>query len=213
MALVSGRGLDDIDRMLGHPDWPPPVSTDWSGAMRMAGGSPRRSTTPPWTTSSASLKPFVAAHPGTRLEPKGMTVALHYRNAPEAESDARAIVASLMERHGAGFHVQEGKMVLEVKPKGSTKGTVVEQFLTEPPFAGRTPVFIGDDVTDEDGFRAVNRHGGIFHPGRHPPADGCHIPHRLGDRPAPLARPDGRKSGCCRMVLRVSDGWTTSTLP
>jgi len=161
VALVSGRGLDDIDRMLGTPGI---AATGQHGLERRDADGRRITATIDHTALddiTRTLQPFVAAHPGTRLEPKGMTVALHYRNAPEAESDARAIVASLMERHGDGFHVQEGKMVLEVKPKGSTKGTVVEQFLTEPPFAGRTPIFIGDDVTDEDGFIAVNRRGGV----------------------------------------------------
>jgi trehalose 6-phosphate phosphatase len=161
VALVSGRGIDDIDRMLRTPG----IAAAGQHGLERRDADGRRITA---TIDQAalddiirSLQPFVASHPGTRLEPKGMTVALHYRNAPEAESDARAIVANLMERHGGDFHVQEGKMVLEVKPKGSTKGTVVEQFLTEPPFAGRIPVFIGDDVTDEDGFRAANRNGGL----------------------------------------------------
>jgi trehalose 6-phosphate phosphatase len=161
VAVISGRAIDDIDR------WLSPARLPAAGQH----GLEQRRTLDELTraavdqealaTICADLERFAADHPGTRLEPKGMTVALHYRNAPEAESDARAIVASLMERHGDGFHVQEGKMVLEVKPKGSTKGTVVEQFLTEPPFAGRMPVFIGDDVTDEDGFIVANRHGGI----------------------------------------------------
>jgi trehalose 6-phosphate phosphatase len=161
VALVSGRGLDDIDQMLETPGI---AAAGQHGLERRNADGRRITATIDHTALDdivGALQPSVAAHPGTRLEPKGMTVALHYRNAPEAESDARAIVASLMERHGDGFHVQEGKMVLEVKPKGSTKGTVVEQFLTESPFAGRTPVFVGDDVTDEDGFRVVNRHGGI----------------------------------------------------
>jgi trehalose 6-phosphate phosphatase len=161
VALVSGRGLDDIDRLLGMPQI---ASAGQHGLERRDASGRRITATIDHTALDEiirSLQPFVASHPGTRLEPKGMTVALHFRNAPDAESDARATVASLMERHGDGFHVQEGKMVLEVKPKGSTKGTVVEQFLAEPPFADRTPVFIGDDVTDEDGFRAVNRRGGL----------------------------------------------------
>jgi trehalose 6-phosphate phosphatase len=161
VALVSGRGLDDIDRLLGTPGI---ASAGQHGLERRDAGGRRITATIDQTALdeiTRSLQPFVASHPGTRLEPKGMTVALHFRNAPDAESDARAMVADLMGRHGDGFHVQEGKMVLEVKPKGSSKGTVVEQFLTESPFAGRIPVFIGDDVTDEDGFRAVNRHGGL----------------------------------------------------
>jgi trehalose 6-phosphate phosphatase len=161
VALVSGRGLDDIDRLLG------------ANSLAAAGqhGLERRDSAGRRTTATIdrgaladiteTLERFVATHPGTRLEPKGMTVALHFRNAPAAEAEARAVTSGLMERHGDAFHVQEGKMVLEVKPKGSTKGTVVEHLLTEPPFAGRVPVFIGDDVTDEDGFRVVNDHGGL----------------------------------------------------
>jgi trehalose 6-phosphate phosphatase len=161
VALVSGRGLDDLDRLLGRL----PLAAAGQHGLERRDGTGRRTTAEidrdALDVIQQALSRFVSSHPGTRLEPKGMTVALHFRNAPEAEEAARAATAGLMERYGAGFHVQEGKMVLEVKPKGSTKGTVVEQLLAEPPFAGRTPLFIGDDITDEDGFRIVNRLGGV----------------------------------------------------
>jgi trehalose 6-phosphate phosphatase len=105
VALVSGRGLDDIDKMLGTPGL---AAAGQHGLERRDAEGRRITATIDRTALGqivASLEPFVADHPGTRLEPKGMTVALHYRNAPEAEGDARAAVASLMERHGAGFHV------------------------------------------------------------------------------------------------------------
>ena len=94
------------------------------------------------------------------VEDKGLTVALHYRRAPELAGEVTAFASALAERLGDRLVLQNGKMVLEFRPHGPNKGDVVESFMAAPPFRGRVPVFIGDDVTDEDGFAAVNRaHG------------------------------------------------------
>src|SRR3546814_9191399 len=93
------------------------------------------------------------------LEDKDRALALHYRQAPEAEGAARAIVQSLTAARD-DLTVLDGKMVLEVKARHVNKGTAIAAFMAEPPFAGRLPVFLGDDVTDEDGFAIVNEFGG-----------------------------------------------------
>ena len=107
-----------------------------------------------------ALSDFAAAHPGVLLEDKGRTLALHYRRAPQAESAARRIVGELTRDQQERLRVIAGKMVLEIKPRLADKGAAVKAFLAEPPFAGRHPVFVGDDVTDEDAFAVVNRVGG-----------------------------------------------------
>ena len=107
-----------------------------------------------------TLEEFADQHPGARIEDKGMTVALHYRLAPDCEEEAKRLVDGVARSLGERFHVLAGKMVLEIKSIDAHKGMVVERFLAEEPFAGRVPVFVGDDVTDEEAFDAVNRHGG-----------------------------------------------------
>ena len=94
------------------------------------------------------------------VEDKGSSLALHFRRAPERERELRELVATAATPYDE-HHVMHGKMVLEVRPAHADKGTAIARFLEAPPFVGRTPVFAGDDITDEDGFAAVNRHGGI----------------------------------------------------
>ena len=76
--------------------------------------------------------------------------------APVAEEAIRAVARDL----GMRFEIQKGKMVWEVKPSGYDKGTAIDEYLDEPPFVGRTPVFLGDDLTDEVGFELVNQRRG-----------------------------------------------------
>ncbi len=159
LVIVSGRPLAEIDRYL-HPLRLPAAGLHgWQ--RRPAGG--RISTVPPAPGLAAirdSLAAFAAAHPPVRLEDKGVGVALHYRAAPEQAAACRAATAEAVSGDAA-FEVLDGKMVVEVKPVGRDKGRAIETFLAEPPCAGRTPLFAGDDRTDEDGFAAVNRLGGI----------------------------------------------------
>jgi trehalose 6-phosphate phosphatase len=160
VALVSGRPIRQLDELfaplalaaagLHGLEW---RSAD--GTMHMADA-----TAPDLARTVEQLAEFARRHPGTRVEDKGMTVALHYRQAPDAAPDARRCVDNAARALGDRVHVQEGKMVLEIKSIDAHKGMVVERFLAEQPFAGRVPVFIGDDVTDEDAFAVVNRHGG-----------------------------------------------------
>ena len=109
------------------------------------------------------LTQLVAQHPGLLLEEKGAAIALHYRLADATiEHYLRQELAELVRAHRNGdLVVQTGACVFEIKQAGVTKASAIEAFLEEPPFAGRQPLFAGDDLTDLHGFEAVERHGGV----------------------------------------------------
>jgi len=160
LALVSGRTLAAIDELFA------PLKVAAAGQhgveRRDARGQVHRGTYPRDCLQRAAeaVREFAAAHDGLVFEDKGSSFALHYRLAPQLEEAALTIVRKAATSLGDWVEVQMGKMVVELKPAGRDKGMAIEEFLKEPPFVERTPVFIGDDVTDEDGFRVVNRAGG-----------------------------------------------------
>lgn len=160
LALISGRGLEDLDRLF-DPLRLPMAGQHGAERRDAAGRLHRPAPADPLLASARRLLgAFAREQPGVLLEDKGSTLALHYRNAPQAQAAAEALTASLLRDADGGLALQQGKMVLELKPAGIDKGTAIEAFLGEAPFRGRVPVFIGDDVTDEDGFRTVNALGG-----------------------------------------------------
>lgn len=156
VALISGRRIEDLDRMFAPLHLPAAglhglEHRDARGNIRLLGEAEMLS------PLRGPLREFARRHEGILLEDKGRTLALHYRKAPEMEAEARHLVAGLAGRHADCLRVIDGKMVLEIKPRLSDKGAALRSFLDEHPFRGRRPVFIGDDVTDEDAFRAVNQ--------------------------------------------------------
>lgn len=161
LALVSGRSIEVLDELF-HPLALPAAGLH--GVERRLATGERRGQTyrdPALAGARAMLTAFVESHPGTLLEDKGRALAVHFRLAPEFEASSRQAVAAAARTLPPGYHVQEGKMVLEIKPLNFTKATAIEEFMREPPFMGRTPVFVGDDLTDQAGLRAVESLGGI----------------------------------------------------
>ena len=97
---------------------------------------------------------------GLIIEHKVYSVALHYRNAPEAAERVHAVANKVLSQL-PGWVGTPGKMVIEVRPAAYSKGGAVEAFMAEAPFSGRVPVFIGDDTTDEAGMSAAKALGGF----------------------------------------------------
>jgi trehalose 6-phosphate phosphatase len=161
VALVSGRSIETLDAMFEPLVFP---AAGLHGVERRGASGERRGASycdPSLDPARLSLTAFVESHPGTLLEDKGRALALHFRLAPGFESHARQAVSALVRPLAPAYHVQEGKMVLEIKPQEFTKAGAIEEFLEEAPFAGRTPVVVGDDLTDQAGFRLVEGLGGI----------------------------------------------------
>jgi len=161
VALVSGRALSFLESRLGTLRLP--LAGQHGLERRDAAGRVWIHPAPPAAKSAIkqALAPVLARHPGLLLEDKGLTLALHYRLAPHLAAYAHRLMARLAAAAGAGLEVQRGKRVAEIKPSGVDKGTAIAQYLTEPPFKQRRPVFIGDDRNDEHGFAEVNRLDGI----------------------------------------------------
>ncbi len=158
VALVSGRAIEDIDRILAPHSF---VAAGVHGLQRRdAAGrlSAAAGTIPP--AAQERVRAFAARH-GLLLEDKGVSLALHYRNRAELEADVHRFVESLQALLPPEVEVLLGHKVVEIKPNVANKGDAIRAFMEEAPFNGRTPVFAGDDVTDELGFAAVNALGGV----------------------------------------------------
>ena len=163
VAVVSGRSLADVDHLLG-PDGPRlPAAGQHGIERRDAKGrvTHHRFAATRLERVRERLAAAIATRPGLVLEDKGASLALHYRRAPRLGAYAHRLVRSLGPRLGGRFLIQAGKRVVEVRPAGCDKGAAVLEFMREPPFRGRSTVFMGDDVADEHGFAAVNRMGGL----------------------------------------------------
>ncbi len=173
VALISGRSLEDLDRLFGPLKLP--AAAIHGLVRRDARGRVQRTAVgDDWLAAVvARLHRFVAAHSGLLLEDKGISVALHYRQRPDLEAEVEDFVASVRADLPQGAGVLAGRRVFEFKPTAQDKGSAIRAFMTEAPFAGRHPIFVGDDVTDELGFQAVNDLGGTSVKVGAPPTSAC----------------------------------------
>lgn len=161
IAIVSGRPIVALDQLLC------PLKLPMAGIhgleRRTAAGSLHPA--PPGAAWLASMRTelarFVSVRPGLLLEDKGVSLALHFRQAPHHEAAAHALVDALLGSLAADAKVIRGNAVVEVCPAGCDKALALEAFLMEAPFAGRRPVYLGDDTNDLGAMRMAEDRGGL----------------------------------------------------
>lgn len=161
LALVSGRSIATLDALFA------PLVLDAAGLhgleVRVAG---KQHVSQAEAEASlrgivATLKLQTADWPGVLVEDKGATVAVHYRLAPERGQDVSSLMAQSLATLGTGYRLQTGKLVYEILPAVADKATAIRNFMRYPPYAGRHPIFAGDDDTDDCAFAMVNDTGGL----------------------------------------------------
>ncbi len=161
LAIVSGRALSDIDRLFAplklaaigghgaeiraHPDGP----VDGTNAYPLDDDLRNQ------------LISFCEGRDGVIVENKGYSLAMHYRLAPEQESAIRDGVSAICAKWPGTISILPGKSVVEVKHTGVSKGSALRKLMKLPPFAGRAPIFIGDDTTDEAAIAAMPEFDGF----------------------------------------------------
>lgn len=157
LALVSGRAPNDLERHLGAL---PFARAGSHGAARFAAdGAPLGESAAPIPAAASEAMRAFAAREGLVFEAKSHGGALHYRNAPALADTVTAFAEALARQHG--LSVKLGKCVAELVNPGADKGGAVRAFMAGADFAGSLPVFVGDDLTDEDGFAAAADLGGF----------------------------------------------------
>lgn len=156
LAMISGRAIEDLETHCG------PLSIACAGShgavVRTAGGGVARSADGLPTPVLAEVTEWSRKN-GVDLEVKPHGVALHSRARPHLEESCAAFLEGVAERND--LSVKRGKRVAELVSAGVSKAGAVRQFMAAVPFIGATPIFIGDDITDEDGFAACAELGGF----------------------------------------------------
>ncbi|MBL6079782.1 trehalose-phosphatase [Belnapia sp. T18] len=159
LAVVSGRALAALDHFLPVPI---PKAGDHGASLRPDPFAPPllrdfADVPPEWRAAADML---VARHPGALVEDKAHGFVIHYRLAPGMGEAARGLLAGFVAQNPQAFDLLEARMAWELRPRGASKATAVHALMARAPFTGRTPVFIGDDVTDEEGMEAARSYGG-----------------------------------------------------
>ena len=157
LAIVSGRATGDIQRHLGT--LPIAMAGSHGAACFDAAGRPMGASPRSIAAETVERWRDWARSKGVNFEEKAHGAGFHYRSAPDREDMLLRWAEETAEAHGLA--VKRGKMVVELTHPGADKGAAVRQFMGDAPFAGCQPVFLGDDVTDEDGFLAVSELGGF----------------------------------------------------
>lgn len=157
VAIITGRPLGQIDAFLA------PLQLAGAGehgaVRRLPSGELLSAPTPDLRDIAAQLDAFAQTRPGLRVERKRHGVALHYRSAPQFEPDCLRLAQELAAPR-ADLALLHGKAVVEFKPADVDKGRALQALMQTPPFLGRSPVFLGDDTTDEAAITAADRLGG-----------------------------------------------------
>jgi trehalose 6-phosphate phosphatase len=157
-ALVTGRSRVDLLSLLPAFRWP--AAFEHGAVRRTAHGIVMNGDNEELDTVITQARALAARHHGLLVEVKQTSLALHYRLNPALATTCVDTLAAAIENL-PGLQLLQGKAVVEVKSARVGKGLAIEAFMQEAPFAGRVPVFAGDDVTDEAGFEAVHRLGGL----------------------------------------------------
>jgi len=196
LALVSGREFDELDRLFRplklraaavhgaelryEPDTAPvpaPGTSELPSSL--------------WNALADTLRQF----PGTFAENKRYSFAVHYRLAPHAEAPLREAVMRLVEAEPrVAVQLMNARRAIELKAPGYDKGRAIAAFLSVPPFRGRTPIYIGDDTTDEAGFAAVSAREGFAYAVGQPRPGTCGVFSGPREVRAWLAEFAGRRS-------------------
>ena len=164
LAIVTGRQIEVLDRYLA-PLCLPAAGEHGLRRRDCSGRLHGRACAMPAPVLQL-CHALAQEHPALLVERKPSSIALHYRRAPQLEALCLETLTRALQRWPQ-LELLQGKCVLEVRPAamgsgmGTGKGRAIAAFLRESPFAGRVPVFVGDDVTDESGFAVVQAHGGM----------------------------------------------------
>ena len=160
LAIISGRPLATIDALL---QWPQVVAAGQHGAeLRRPDGRVERAPIEAQALDAARtlLHTRTPRQPDVRIEDKNVALSIHYREFPTAEPFARELAAAALQAAGAGFELQHGAFVIELKSTRVDKGRALATLLTQAPFAGRQPWVVGDDYADEHAFAMAQALGG-----------------------------------------------------
>lgn len=158
IALITGRSLASINALLNLKG----IAVAGSHGAEWQLQDQRHCITEP-TEAFGPIRPalekFAQSH-NLLLEDKGFALAVHFRQAPDLEETLDEFLKSTVPEDSP-LTVLHGKAIREVKPRSVGKGLAIARFMQTPPFAHRTPYYLGDDVTDEAGFEWINQAGGI----------------------------------------------------